>query len=401
MKVQPDRTEMERAFLTGDAAYDGIFFTGVKTTGIFCRPSCPAKKPLPRNVEFFATTREALFGGYRPCKRCRPLDANGQAPEWVEKLLARVDTAPTERVTDADLREFGIDPARARRYFRKHHGMTFNAFCRSRRLGDALEQIRQGADLDDVALDHGYESNSGFREAFAKLFGKAPGRSRDADCIVISWIETPLGPMLAGSNALGICLLEFTDRRMLEAQLKTVEQRFGCAIVPGRHERLDRLKDELTRYFAGKLKQFTVPLVFPGTPFQQRVWEALLGIPFGETRSYEDIARAVGSPDAVRAVGRANGMNRIAIVIPCHRVVNKSGQLGGYGGGLRRKLFLLNLERTGSGKSPVDALQSADVIGMFGPSPAQPGPNRSAGFSRLRLPTVSTGGRTSKRPGKA
>ena len=361
MKVLPDRTEMERAFLNGDAAYDGIFFTGVKTTGIFCRPSCPARKPLPQNVEFFATAREALFGGYRPCKRCRPLDTNGQAPEWVEQLLAHVDAAPAERVTDADLREIGVDPARARRYFLKYHGMTFNAFCRSRRLGDALKQIREGADLDEVALDHGYESNSGFREAFSKLFGKAPGHSRTADCVVISWLETPLGPMLAGANAKGVCLLEFTDRRMLEAQLKTVGQRFGCAVVPGRHEHLDRLKDELTRYFAGSLKQFTVPLIFPGTPFQQRVWEALLRIPYAETCSYEDIARAVGSPDAVRAVGRANGMNRIAIVIPCHRVVNKSGQLGGYGGGLWRKQFLLNLERKSSGKSLVDATQLDEV----------------------------------------
>jgi len=154
---------MERAFLNADAAYDGIFFTGVKTTGIFCRPSCPARKPRPENVEFFGTAREALFGGYRPCKRCRPMETNGQAPEWVEQLLARVDSAPTERMTDANLREMGVDPARARRYFLKHHGMTFNAFCRSRRLGDALKQIREGADLDDVALDHGYESNSGFR----------------------------------------------------------------------------------------------------------------------------------------------------------------------------------------------------------------------------------------------
>ena len=336
---------MLRAFTRGDAAYDGIFFTGVKTTGIFCRPSCPAKKPLPDNIEFFANIRDALFAGYRPCRRCRPLDDNGQPPEWVEPLLAKVDAAPGERLTATDLATMGIDPARARRYFVKQYGMTFNAYARSRRLGNALEQIRRGADLDDVALDHGYESNSGFRDAFAKLFGQAPGRSRSAESVVISWVETPLGPVLGGATAKGVCLLEFTDRRMLEAQLKTVGGRFGCAIVPGRHEHLDRLKDELTRYFAGDLKQFTVPLIFPGTPFQQRVWEALLRIPYAETRSYEDIAVAVGSPGAVRAVGRANGMNRIAIVIPCHRVVNKSGALGGYGGGLWRKLFLLNLER--------------------------------------------------------
>jgi len=342
---------MEQAFLNGDAAYDGIFFTAVKTTGIFCRPSCAAKKPLPRNVEFFATVREALFAGYRPCKRCQPLNTNGHPPEWVERLLAKVEAAPTERLTASDLHALGIDPARARRYFRKHHGMTFNAYCRGRRLGQALEQIRRGADLDDVALDHGYESNSGFRDAFAKLFGQAPGRSRNADCIVTSWIETPLGPMVTGATAKGICLLEFTDRRMLETQLTTLRRLFTRAVVPGRNAHLDRLKDELTRYFAGKLQRFTVPLVYPGTPFQQRVWDELLQIPYGETRSYEDIARSVGSPRAVRAVGQTNGLNRIAIVIPCHRVVNKSGELGGYGGGLRRKQFLLDLER--ANKAPV------------------------------------------------
>ncbi len=345
MNCMPSRSEMEQAFLNSDASYDGIFFTGVKTTGIFCRASCVAKKPLSHNIEFFATTREALFAGFRPCKRCQPLNSNGQPPEWVERLLARVEAAPADRLTASDIRTMGIDPVRARRYFLKHHGMTFSAYCRSRRLGGALEQIRRGADLDDVALDHGYESNSGFRDAFGRVFGRAPGRSRNADCIVISWAKTPLGPMVTAATAEGICFLEFTDRRMLETQLATLRRLFDRAVVPGRNTHLERLKDELARYFAGKLKRFTVPLIYPGTPFQRRVWGELLQIPYGETRSYEDIARGVGSPRAVRAVGTTNGLNRIAIVIPCHRVVNKGGKLGGYGGGLWRKQFLLNLER--------------------------------------------------------
>jgi len=133
---------------------------------------------------------------------------------------------------------------------------------------------------------------------------------------------------------------------MLEAQLKTVAKRFGVPMAPGSNKHLARLEDELENYFAGKLKRFTVPLIYPGSPFQERVWKALLEIPYGQTRSYEEVAIAVGSPKAVRAVGTANGMNRICIVIPCHRVVNKGGNLGGYGGGLRRKQFLLDLERT-------------------------------------------------------
>ena len=212
-------------------------------------------------------------------------------------------------------------------------------------MGTALEQIRQGTRLDDVILGHGYDSHSGFREAFAKTFGIAPGQSAESGCIFLSWIESPLGPLVAGANDDGVCLLEFTERRMLEAQFATLRKRFQCAIVPGDNEHLTKLKEELTAYFAGTLKEFTVPLVYPGSPFQTRVWDGLCEIPYGQTWSYEELARHVGSPRGQRAVGHANGLNRIAILIPCHRVVNKDGKLGGYGGGLWRKQFLLDLER--------------------------------------------------------
>jgi AraC family transcriptional regulator of adaptative response/methylated-DNA-[protein]-cysteine methyltransferase len=144
-----------------------------------------------------------------------------------------------------------------------------------------------------------------------------------------------------------VCLLEFTDRKMLEAQFETVRKLFQLPVVPGTNQHLERLQDELARYFAGTLRSFSVPLVYPGTAFQRRVWEQLLLVPYGETRSYHEMASAVGNPAAVRAVGRANGLNRLAIVIPCHRIVNKNGDLGGYGGGLRRKQYLLNLEQVG------------------------------------------------------
>ena len=212
-------------------------------------------------------------------------------------------------------------------------------------MGEAFTQIRQGQKLDDVILGNGYESHSGFREAFARTFGSSPGQSRNGDCIVAAWVESPLGPLVAGATTKGLCLLEFTDRRMLEAQFTTIRQRFGCAVVPGKHEHLEQLQHELRRYFAGKLTEFRVPLVFPGTPFQQKVWQGLLRIPYGETCSYEDLADDIGATGAQRAVGRANGQNRIGIIIPCHRVVNKGGRLGGYGGGLWRKQFLLDLER--------------------------------------------------------
>jgi AraC family transcriptional regulator of adaptative response/methylated-DNA-[protein]-cysteine methyltransferase len=336
---------MDRAVRERDASYDGIFFVGVRTTAIFCRPSCSARTPLRRNRQYFASARAALFAGYRPCKRCRPLETSGRPPDWVRQLLAAVEQDPSGRIRDADLRARAVDPARARRYFLKHYGMTFHAYCRGRRMANALGQIRRGADLDDVALGNGYDSHSGFREAFGRTFGRAPGQSRDADCLRVGWAESPLGPLLIAANDAGVCLLEFTDRRMLETQFATLRKCFGCAVVPGDHPHTERLKEELGRYFAGTLRQFSVPLVYPGTPFQQKVWGQLLRIPYGQTCSYEDLACVIGVPGAQRAVGRANGQNRIAIVIPCHRVVNKGGRLGGYGGGLWRKQFLLDLER--------------------------------------------------------
>lgn len=351
MKTTPPQREMERAFRARDREYDGIFYLAVKTTGIFCRPSCPARKPLARNVEYFAATQEALVAGYRPCKRCRPLDANGRPPDWVERLLARVESAPAERLSDADLRDFRIDPARARRYFKEHYGMTFQAYSRARRLGQALHQIRRGANLDDVTYGHGFESQSGFRDAFARVFGQAPGQSRGADCIVTQMIESPIGPLVAGATSKALCFLEFTDRRAFESQIRTLHRRYQCAVVPGRNAVIEKLTGELAAYFAGQRNRFTIPLEYRGTPFQQTVWEQLLKIPFGRTLSYEQLAHKVGHPGAQRAVGTANGQNRVAILIPCHRVINKSGKLGGYGGGLWRKQFLLDLEQ-GRASSP-------------------------------------------------
>ena len=341
----PSLREMQRAARNRDSSYDGIFFTCVRTTGIFCRPSCPARTPLPQNCEYVATAAEALRAGYRPCKRCRPLEADGRPPVWVAKLLIQIQRDPTARLSDKQLRNQGIDPARARRYFLEHFGMTFQAYCRGRRLGEALKQIHQGADLDAVSLGNGYDSHSGFRDAFRRTFGTPPGRARQAGAVIVDWVESPVGPLLLGANGRGLCCLEFAESTGLEGQLVRLERRYRSPIVPGSHERIEQAKRELQGYFLGELRQFRVPLDYPGTPFQRRVWEGLLQIPYGETRSYEALAEAVGHRSAQRAVGRANGLNCIAIIIPCHRVVNKSGQLGGYGGGLWRKRLLLDLEQ--------------------------------------------------------
>ena len=340
----PSAAEMTAALRRRDASYDGVFYFGVRTTGIFCRPSCAARKPLAKNVTFHASVKDAMFAGFRPCKRCRPLEVPGAHPRWAAELIARIEREPDTRIRDRDLRAAGVQPERARRYFQQRYGMTFHAFARGFRLQRAFAELRRGADLDEVAMSHGFESHSGFREAFTRAVGRAPGQSRGSDSVTLSWLESPVGPLVAGATDRGVCLLEFSDRRMLETQVERIRRKLG-PVLPGTHPLLEQLREELAQYFARERKDFTVPLVYPGTTFEVKVWDALRRIPFGETRSYEQLAWAVGTPRGQRAVGHANGQNPIAIVIPCHRVVNKDGKLGGYGGGLWRKQIMLDLER--------------------------------------------------------
>jgi AraC family transcriptional regulator of adaptative response/methylated-DNA-[protein]-cysteine methyltransferase len=217
-------------------------------------------------------------------------------------------------------------------------------------MGYALQDIGKGIDLDQAGWANGYQSISGFRDAFRRTFGAPPGQSEGTDCIVIDWTESPVGPLVLGAKSDGICLLEFSHPERLPKQLGLLKKVFQCPVVPGQHKFLDQLKKELADYFAGSLTEFRVPITLQGTPFQESVWNGLLEIPYAQTQSYEGLAQAVGQPRASRAVGRANGQNRIAIVVPCHRVVNKNGKMGGYGGGLWRKQFLLELEQRVNGK---------------------------------------------------
>ena len=336
---------MERAFFARDASYDGVFYVGVRTTRIYCVPSCAAKKPRADNAQYFASGAEAVAAGYRPCRRCRPERSAVLPPEWIGGLLARIDGDPGGRWSDAQLRGLGFAPARVRRFFRDRFNMTFHAYCRARRMAGALHDIRVGSDLDDVVFDTGYESHSGFRSAFAKAIGTAPGRSREVDCIDVDMVDTSLGPVVVGATSSALCLLEFATRRMLATQVEVLRRRFRAPVMPGRNDVIDRTAVELAEYFAGKRMHFDIPIAAPGTPFQERVWAAVARIHYGTTRSYEGVAAEVGRPGAVRAVGTANGANRIAIVIPCHRVCRKSGDPGGYGGGRWRKEALLALEQ--------------------------------------------------------
>jgi AraC family transcriptional regulator, regulatory protein of adaptative response / methylated-DNA-[protein]-cysteine methyltransferase len=184
-----------------------------------------------------------------------------------------------------------------------------------------------------------------------RLAGRVPGilargdTPFTGDAVMVDWIDSPVGPLIAAATRSALCLLEFSERRILEEQFATVRKRFGCELISGSNSLLSDLRTQLGDYFAGRRREFDMPLAYPGTPFQERVWSALLRIPYGETRSYREIALELGDLKATRAVGTANGMNRIAIVIPCHRVINANGELGGYGGGLWRKRLLLDLEK--------------------------------------------------------
>lgn len=338
----PSRRTLLRAVAERDGTWDGLFVFAVRTTGVACRPVCPSRPARPENLEFFASLPEAENAGFRACLRCRPETADAE-PAWWASLVALADATPG-RLTDADLIRHGFDPVRVRRQTLRAHGSTFHAWARARRVARAQRRLGTGESLDRVIIESGYESHSGFRDAFAQLVGTSPGRARTGEPVIAATWESPVGTLVAAAVDAGVCLLEFGDHARLEQQAPKLRRWFQGPVIAGEHLHLDTLFRELAEYFAGTRDAFTVPLVIRGSRFEMRVWQALLDIPYGTTCSYADIARAAGSPRAVRAVGSANGRNRLAIVIPCHRVVNADGKLGGYGGGLWRKVRLLEVE---------------------------------------------------------
>jgi len=344
MPEQSKVQEYYEAFVGRDPDYEGIFFTGVKSTGIFCRPTCCARKPKPENCEFFEKAQDALLAGYRPCKRCAPLSLPDSASDIVKTLVEAVEKEPDKKWRDADFKALGIDSSTVRRQFKKRFGMTFVAYARARRMGMALQTIRGGDKVINAQIDAGYESASGFRDAFTKIMG-GPPQAGDQMVLSAEWIDTPLGPMVAMADDEALYLLEFTDRRGLEREVEKLRERLKAAIVPGRTAVIESIEAELEAYFAGRLKVFQTPVQLTGSDFQKSVWEGLRRIPYGETRSYGEQAEALNNPKAVRAVARGNGMNQLAILIPCHRVIGADGSLTGYAGGLARKQWLLEHEQ--------------------------------------------------------
>jgi AraC family transcriptional regulator of adaptative response/methylated-DNA-[protein]-cysteine methyltransferase len=347
----PDDDTLYAALLARDPAYDGRAWVCVASTGIFCRLTCPARKPKRENCTFHDNVGACLAAGFRPCKRCAPLSSAATSDPTVRDLVAELDANPARRWTEADVAAMGYDPSTVRRAFRRQFGMTFLEMARTRRLMRGFTSLSEGEKVIDAQLAAGFSSPGAFRAAFARLLGVAPGTLRQGGPLQASWIPTPLGDMVAVASAHHLHLLEFVDRKALPAELSRLARATPGGIGLGRLPPLDQAEAELATYFEGRCPHFETPLHFGGTPFSREVWDELRRIPAGEVRSYSDIACAIGKPGAVRAVARANGANQIALLVPCHRVIGADGSLTGYGGGLWRKRRLIEIEaqyRTGA-----------------------------------------------------
>ena len=338
--------EMYEAIVRKDSSFEGLFVTAVKTTGIFCRPVCMARKPKPQNVVFYQSVQEALQHGYRPCRLCKPMEQADETPPFIQALLQALSEDPFLRIKDADLRRKGMEPNAVRRWFKKNHRISFHSYQRMLRINAAFYKISNGQPVTEAAFDSGYHSLSGFSDSYRAIFGKSPTQSENKSIIHSRRFTTPLGPMFGCATERGVCLFEFTDRKMLETEFNDLKRRLDAVILPGNNEHLDELEKEIKEYFRGDRTTFTVPLHTPGSEFQQCVWDALCKIPYGATRSYKEQALFIKRESAVRAVAAANGANRVAIIIPCHRVVGSDGTLTGYGGGLARKKWLLDFEQS-------------------------------------------------------
>ena len=334
-----------QALLDRDPSFVGVFYAGVKTTSVFCIATCWARKPKLENVEFYATAKAALDNGYRPCKICNPIENANEAPRQIRVAIQMVKENPKVKISDSQLRQRQIGPELVRRWFKKNYGMTFQAYQRMYRINNAFEELRNKKGVTETAFNAGYESLSGFGYTYKKLIGKSPKNSVEKNVVLIDRLTTPLGSMFVCSTENGICLLEFVDRKALETEFKDLQRLLNAKIITGENQHIKQAKKEIAEYFNGQRKAFDVKLHMPNTDFQKIVWECLREIPYGKTSTYQQQAEKIGKPKAVRAVAYANGHNRISIIVPCHRVIGKNGELIGYGGGIERKRWLIEHER--------------------------------------------------------
>ena len=344
----PDFARLYAALVNRERSYDGRVFVAVLTTGIFCRLSCPARKPKAENCRFYGSVAACMEAGFRPCLRCKPLEQGLEIAPWVPRLLGLLENEPDKRWSEAALEALGLEPGLVRRKFQQLYGLSFLEMARLRRLREGFTRLQAGGKVIDAQLDAAFDSPAAFRTAFAQWIGLAPGYFRHDAPIKVDWLDTPLGAMLLVADTQQLHLLDFIDRKAMPQALRRLliyAQRKGQALGFGRTPISEQGERELADYFAGQRAQFTLPLAYHGTEFSNRVWRALETIPAGETRSYKQLAEMIAQPSASRAVARANGANQISLVIPCHRVIGADGSLTGYGGGLWRKQQLLEIER--------------------------------------------------------
>jgi AraC family transcriptional regulator, regulatory protein of adaptative response / methylated-DNA-[protein]-cysteine methyltransferase len=337
-----------------DRSMDGVFYYAVMTTGIYCRPSCPSKRPRRENVVFFRAREAAERAGFRACKRCKPdsvraRDQRDPNAQIVEKVCRYIDTHPDTPVTlEALGRALGISPFYLQRTFKAVTGITPRAYGDARRLDSLKAGLREGHSVTRSLYDAGYGSSSRLYERASSQLGMTPARYRKQGAgIAIHYTiaPTPIGNMLLAATDRGVCSIQFGDG------LSTLENELRVEYPKAELVRSDRkLRDHVKKLRAilsgepAASLPLDIPLDIQATAFQRRVWEALQAIPRGETKSYSKIATEIGHPKAARAVARACATNPVAVAIPCHRVVREDGALGGYRWGLERKKKLLARE---------------------------------------------------------
>jgi len=329
------------AFERRDRSWDGRVIGAVKTTGIYCKPSCPARRPKRQHVEFFADAPSALAAGYRACLRCRPDDI-GRDREAVAKAVRFIELSEeAPNLTDLAA-EVGYAPHHFQRIFTRDVGVSPAAYARALRANRAKDALGENGSVTDAIYEAGYSGPSRFYADAKERMGMTPSAWRDGgrgETIRYVVKDSPLGPLLVAATSKGICRLTFDED---ESVLK---RRFpNATVLPDDGTISDWAEGALTA-IEHPAQTPELPIDVRGTAFQEAVWKELRRIPLGETRSYADIAAAVGQPQAVRAVGTANGSNPVAILVPCHRVIRSDGTLGGYAGGLDRKRKLLSAEQ--------------------------------------------------------
>lgn len=341
MPAPKDDDARWRIALAKDRRFDGAFVTGVHSTGIYCRPSCPARPPKRENVRFYATPEDAEAAGLRPCLRCKPeaVSRDEQAVTEAIKLLRDAEEpVPLEKLAAVT----GYSPAHFQRLFKRAVGLSPAAFFRALRIERAADALTSGDSVTEAVYEAGYGAPSRFYEAAGERLGMAPSAWRDGGRgVTIRWavVDTSLGPMLVAATDKGVCRLSFDETA------EDLAARFPHAELCEGGSDFSDLLEQVIAAVERPGDSRHIPLDVQGTAFQEAVWQELRRIPPGETRSYAQIAAAVGKPGAVRAAGSANGANNVAVLIPCHRVVRSDGSLGGYAYGLTIKRELLEREK--------------------------------------------------------